>query len=182
MIRSIRIPADRVGTIIGKDGEIKKLLERLSGIPIRVDTEGEVTFDDGTEGCDPLKALQLMDVIKAVGRGFNPHKATRLFEDDEYLEVIDLKDAVGDRVNQLSRVRGRVIGRGGRTREIIEELTGCNVSIYGNTVCLIGNSVSLPVARHAIDLLINGSEHASVYHYLEGQRPRLRIAEMGFDL
>lgn len=182
MMRSIRIPADRVGTIIGKDGEIKKLLERLSGIKISVDTEGEVVFDDGIEGTDPLKSLQLLDVIKAIGRGFNPHKATRLFEDDEFLEVMDLKDAVGDRVNQLARVRGRLIGRGGRTREIIEELTGCNMSVYGNTVCLIGNSVSLPVARHAVELLVNGSEHATVYHYLESQRPRLRISEMGFDL
>lgn len=54
--------------------------------------------------------------------------------------------------------------------------------IYGNTVGLIGNSISLPVAKHAVELILQGSEHATVYHYLESQRPRLRIAEMGFDL
>lgn len=181
-MRSIRIPSDRVGTLIGKGGETKKILERKSGIRLDVDTEGEVLFNDQAEGVDPLMALKIMDVIKAVGRGFNPDKAMRLFDDDEYLELIDLKEIVGDRPNQLGRIRGRLIGKDGKTRAIIEDLTGCFMSVYGNSVCLIGNSVSLPIAKHAVELILNGSEHSTVYHYLENQRPRLRIAEMGFDI
>lgn len=181
-MRSIRIPADRVGMLIGKNGESKNLIEKISGIKLRIDTEGEVLFNEEAKGTDPLMALKIMDVIKAVGRGFNPEKAMRLFEDDEYFENIDLKEVVGDRSNQLERIRGRLIGTDGRTRRIIEDLTGCYMSIYGNTVSLIGDSMSLPVAKHAIELILNGSEHSTVYSYLEGQRPRLRIAEMGFDL
>ena len=181
-MRSIRIPQDRVGTIIGTKGETKKMLQNISGIKIDVDTEGEVTIYDDAENADPLMALKIIDVIKAIGRGFAPDRATRLFDDDEYLEVVDLKEFVGGRNNQLSRIRGRIIGKDGKTRKIIEDLTGVYVTIYGNTVALIGNSVSLPVAKHAVELLLNGSEHATVYHYLESQRPRLRIAEMGFDL
>jgi ribosomal RNA assembly protein len=126
--------------------------------------------------------LKLADVIKAVGRGFNPEKALRLMEDDEFLEIVDLKEFVGDRTNQLSRIRGRLIGKDGKTRRIIEDLTRCEMIIYGNTVGLIGNSISLPIAKHAVEMILNGSEHSSVYHYLESQRPRLRIAEMGFDI
>ena len=181
-MRSIGIPQDRVGTIIGTKGETKKMLQRISGIKIEVDTEGEVLIYDDAETADPLMALKIIDVIKAIGRGFAPDRATRLFDDDEYLEVVDLKEFVGGRNNQLSRIRGRIIGKDGKTRQIIEDLTGVYVTIYGNTVALIGNSVSLPVAKHAVELLLNGSEHATVYHYLESQRPRLRIAEMGFDL
>ncbi len=182
-MRSIRIPADRVGTLIGKKGEVKRTLQKISGIKMDIDAEeGEVVLHDDVELEDPYKALQLMDVVRAVGRGFNPEKAMRLFEDDEYLEVIDLKEAVGDRSSQVARVRGRLIGKDGKTRRIIEELTGCDMTIYGNTVALIGNSVSLPVAKHAVEMILQGSEHATVYHYLEGQRARLRIAEMGFDL
>ena len=182
-MRSTRVPQDRIGTLIGKKGEIKTALEDISGIKIDIDTEeGEVVMHDDVELEDPLKALQLMDVIKAVGRGFNPEKAMRLFEDDEYLEVVDLKEFVGERNNQVTRIRGRLIGKDGKTRRIIEELTGCDMVIYGNTVSLIGNSISLPVAKHAVELILQGSEHATVYHYLESQRPRLRIAEMGFDL
>ena len=181
-MRSIRIPQDRVGTIIGTKGETKKMLQRISGIRIEVDSEGEVMIYDDAETADPLMALKIIDVIKAIGRGFAPDRATRLFDDDEYLEVVDLKEFVGGRNNQLSRIRGRIIGKDGKTRQIIEDLTGVYVTIYGNTVALIGNSVSLPVAKHAVEMLLNGSEHATVYHYLESQRPRLRIAEMGFDL
>lgn len=181
-MRSIRIPQDRVGTIIGTKGETKKMLQNISGIKFDVDTEGEIMIYDDAENADPLMALKIIDVIKAIGRGFSPERATRLFEDDEYLEVVDLKEFVSGRNNQLSRIRGRVIGKGGKTRQIIEDLTGVYVTIYGNTIGLIGNSVSLPVAKHAVELLLNGSEHATVYHYLESQRPMLRIAEMGFDL
>ena len=182
-MRSIRIPADRVGTLIGKKGEIKKTLQDISGIKIDINTEeGEIVLHDDVELEDPLKALQLMDVVKAVGRGFNPDKAMRLFEDDEYLEGVDLKEFIGERSGQMHRVRGRLIGKDGKTRRIIEDLTGVDMVIYGNTVGLIGNSISLPVAKHAVELILQGSEHATVYHYLESQRPRLRIAEMGFDL
>ena len=106
----------------------------------------------------------------------------RLFQDEEYLEVIDLKEFFSGRPNQMARVRGRIIGHDGKTRAIIEDLAGVSISIYGNTVALIGSSVGLPVAKQAIEMLLNGSEHSTVYRYLEGQRPRLRIAEMGFDI
>ncbi len=182
-MRSIRIPQDRVGTLIGTKGTTKRQIQKISGITIDIDAEeGEVIIHDEKETADPLMALKIMDVIKAIGRGFAPDKAMRLFEDDEYLEIVDLKEFVGGRNNQLSRIRGRLIGEKGKTRSIIEDLTGTYMVIYGNTVSLIGNSISLPVAKHAIELILNGSEHATVYHYLESQRPRLRIAEMGFDL
>ena len=38
-MRSIRIPQDRVGTIIGTKGETKTMLQNISGIKIEVDTE-----------------------------------------------------------------------------------------------------------------------------------------------
>ena len=178
-MRTVRIAADRVGALIGKSGETKKMLQNVSSLDLNVSKDGVVVIDETGTG-DPLMELKMADVIKAIGRGFNPDKALRLMEDDEYLEVIDLKEHVSDK--QIKRVRGRLIGREGKTRKIIEDLTLCDMIIYGNTVGLIGNSISLPVAKHAVDMLINGSEHSSVYGYLEGQRPRLRISEMGFDL
>ena len=182
-MRSVRIPADRVGTLIGKKGETKKAIEKISGVKMEIDAEeGEVLINDDVELEDPVMGLKTMEVVRAIGRGFNPEKAMRLFDDDEYLELVDLSDFVGDRKNQIVRIRGRLIGKDGKTRRIIEDLTGCDMIVYGNTVGLIGNSITLPVAKHAVDLILQGSEHATVYHYLESQRPRLRIAEMGFDL
>ena len=179
-MRSVRVPSDRVGIIIGAKGETKRMLIKMTGIKIDVDGEGEVVIHDD-KAKDPLAALKLMDVIKAIGRGFSPERAMRLFQDDEYFEAIDLKES-GGRPNQLSRIRGRIIGHDGKTRELIEDLAGVSLSVYGNTVAIIGSSAGLPVAKHAIEMLLNGSEHSTVYRYLEGQRPRLRIAEMGFDI
>jgi len=179
-MRSVRVPSDRVGTIIGNNGETKRMLMSMTGVKIEVDGEGEVLIHDD-KAKDPLRALQLLDVIKAIGRGFSPERAMRLFQDDEYLEMIDLKE-FGSRSNQMARIRGRIIGHEGKTRSLIEDLAGVSMSVYGNTVSLIGSSAGLPVAKHAIEMLLNGSEHSTVYRYLEGQRPKLRIAEMGFDI
>ncbi|NLL94711.1 MAG: RNA-processing protein [Thermoplasmatales archaeon] len=179
-MREVRIPQDRVAVLIGAKGVTKRMLQKRSGVRFSVDAEGQVLIDDETRSPDPLMVLKTADVIKAVGRGFSPERALRLLEDDEYLEVFDLKDYCNDR--QLNRVRGRLIGAQGKTRRIIEDLTGVYMNVHGNTVSLIGNSVSLPIARHAVEMLLNGSEHSSVYGYLEGQRPRLRIMELGFDI
>lgn len=182
-MKSIRIPEDRVGALVGKEGASKRMIEERSGIKLNITKDGEVTYDDEVEGVDALNALKLMDVVKAVGRGFNPDNAMMIFDDDDvYVEMIDIKDAVGDRQSQVQRARGRLIGRDGKTRRLIEDLADVKMCVYGNTVTLLGNSISLPVAKQACVMLLHGSEHATVYHYLESQRPRLRIAEMGFDL
>lgn len=74
-MRSIRVPADRVGTLIGKNGETKKVLQNISGIKLDIDTEeGEVIVHDDVELEDPVMALKILDVIKAVGRGSTPRR------------------------------------------------------------------------------------------------------------
>jgi ribosomal RNA assembly protein len=37
------------------------------------------------------------------------------------------------------------------------------------------------VARRAVDMLLRGSEHSTVYRFLERSRPKLRVIEMGFE-
>lgn len=177
-MRLVRIPKERVGALIGADGGTKELIEERTGVRMRIDTEGEVDIEDNPQ--DPLAALKVMDLVKAIGRGFSPHRAYRLLDDDEYLEVIELSDFIGKKGDQLKRVRARLIGSNGKTRRIIEDLTGAHMSVYGGTVSLIGNSIQLPIAKKAVEMILRGSEHATVYRYLERSRSTLRIAEMGF--
>ena len=134
-MRSIRVPQDRVGAIIGPKGSTKRQIQKISGIKIDIDTEeGEILIHDEAELADPLMALKIMDVIKAIGRGFSPERAFRLFDDDEYLEIVDLKEFVGGRNNQLTRIRGRLIGQNGKTRRIIEDLTGVDANAGFNPI------------------------------------------------
>jgi ribosomal RNA assembly protein len=176
----LKIPMDRVGSLIGKGGVTKKMIEDRTKTFIKVDPEGEVRiYNRGSE--DPLIVMKVTDLIRAVGRGFSPERALRLLDDDEYFEVIDIRDYVGKTSSHVFRMRARVIGTNGKTRRLIEDLTGAFVSVYGSSVCLIGNSIQMPVARKAVDMLLRGSEHSTVYRYMERQRGHLRISEMGFE-
>ncbi len=179
-MKAMRIPKERVGVIIGTNGETKAMMEERLGIQLIVDSEGEVSIMEESAK-DPIAVLKAMDIVKAIGRGFSPHHAFRLFDDMEYLEIIDMKDYVGSKTEQLTRQRARVIGSQGKTRRLIEDLTGVYLSVYGSTVGIIGQPEQVEVARKAVDMLLRGSEHSTVYRYLERSRPKLRVIEMGFE-
>ena len=48
--------------------------------------------------------------------------------------------------------------------------TTLSVSVYGTTVALIGTERQLERATHAVELLLHGSEHSTVFHLLARQR------------
>lgn len=180
MTQSVRIPTDRVGVLIGKNGSTKARIEKQTGVKISIDSEeGEIEIDH-THARDPSMSLSVANVVIAIGRGFSPQKALRLLEEDYFLEVFDIRDYVGKKKEHVMRMRARVIGTHGKTRALIEELTGAYMSVYGNTVAVIGDSLQIDVARRAVDMLLSGSEHAAVYHFLEGRRAQLKIDGMGF--
>lgn len=179
-MQTVRIPSDRVGVLIGRNGVTKLKIEKATGVKLTIDSEeGDVQIDL-TNAKDPGTALAVANVVTAIGRGFSPQKALLLLQDEYYLEIFDIRDYVGKRLDRVIRMRSRVIGSGGKTREIIEELTGAFMSVSGNTVCLIGDILQLDVAKRAVDMMLSGSEHAAVYHFLEGSRARLKVDGMGF--
>ncbi len=178
MTQFIKIPLERVGVLLGKHGEIRKRIEDNTQTQIDVDSKsGDVTINEG-ELQDPLLYLKCSDIVKAIGRGFSPEKAFRLLDDEVYFELTDIRDYVGKNQKHIRRVRARVIGSKGKTRRLIEELTGTNVSVYGNTVGIIGGALELKIAAQALDMLLSGSEHAAVYRFLERSRAKLKMAEL----
>jgi ribosomal RNA assembly protein len=91
----------------------------------------------------------------------------RLLREDTFFGVLDIKLATGHREKAaLRRIRSRVIGTHGRARMRIEQLSGCSVSVYGSTVALIGKEEELDRATRAVELLVKGSEHSTVFHFL----------------
>jgi ribosomal RNA assembly protein len=165
-----------VGVLIGKKGEIKLEIEERTGVAINIDsTTGEVSVE--TEKIkDPVMALKVVDIIKAIGRGFSPEHAFRLFDENVYLKRFDIRDYTGKNPKHVRRLRARLIGSKGKTRQIIEELSNTEISIFGNTIYIIGPIVSLGIAETAVDMILSGSEHAAVYRFLEGRRRELKIS------
>lgn len=168
----LRLPKERVGVAIGPGGEVKREIERRSGAKITLDSEtGEATIQSGE---NPLGVLQARDILNAIARGFSAERAFRLFDEDNYLEIIDIRDLIGKSEKALVRLKGRVIGEGGKTRRIIEETTGACMSIYGKNITLIGIPEQLSVAREAIEMLLRGVPHSAVYRFLERKRRELK--------
>jgi len=173
-----RIPDDRVGVLIGQGGSTRREIEEKTKVHLEIDTDdGSVGVSSGG-GEDPLGALKARDIVLAIGRGFSPHRAMRLLQDDTYLGVVDIKQVTGKHTkSSLWRIRSRLIGTAGRARGRLEELSGCFVSVYGNTVALIGKEQELERATQAVELLLRGSEHSTVFHLLARLRTEANRAE-----
>lgn len=166
----IKIPKERVAVLIGKSGENKKELEEYTTSKIDVDSkEGDVKIT----GEDSLKMYALKEVIRAIGRGFNPEISKLLFKQDYVLEVIPLLDYVKHK-GHFERIKGRVIGANGKSRETIENLTGTYISVYGKTVSIAGRAEDVIICKKAVESLLLGSPHANVYKLLEKNRRSMK--------
>jgi ribosomal RNA assembly protein len=178
MSEHIKIPIDRVAVLVGPKGSIKELIEEKSTTTINIESSsGTVEIMDPK---DPIKGMRAREVVHAIARGFSPEKATRLFDDDNLMfETIDLSN-IARTEKDMERLKGRIIGRAGKTREVFEEITNVRLSVYGKTISIIGYPEQNAVARAGIDMLLKGSTHGPVYKFLEKKRTDLKNVEMGF--
>jgi ribosomal RNA assembly protein len=172
----IKIPKERVGVLIGPDGRIKKSIEEKLAVELQIDGEaGDVNILLKENATDPSTLFRAKDVVTSVGRGFSPEHAFRLIRDEEaVLDVLDLRIVFGKSEADIKRVKGRIIGMNGKTRTIIEELTEANVAVYGHTVAIIGTIEQAQIAREAIEMLIKGNMHGTVYRFLHRKRRELK--------
>ncbi|HYC12381.1 MAG TPA: KH domain-containing protein [Nitrososphaerales archaeon] len=175
--QTVRVPVERVGAVIGREGSTKKSLESDLGVQLSVDSrEGLITVrSQGAGGTDPFTALR---VIEAIGRGFSPQHARLLLREGAAFEVIDLRGYAGRSSRSLERIRGRVIGLRGKSRRVIEELTRCHISVYGRTVAIIGEASEVQLASEAVKLLASGSQHRTVYNTLQKARSKRKMERM----
>ena len=173
----LKIPRDRIAVLIGTKGEVKREIEEHTHTSIDVDSkEGDITI----KGEDALGLYNAREVIKAISRGFNPEFARLLLKGDYALEIVSLGDYGLKEKNQFLRFKGRVIGREGKSRKTIEQLTDTYLVVYGKTIGIIGYPMDVANARKAIESLIGGSPHSHVYKWLEKKRregKRREIAE-----
>ncbi len=171
----VKIPKERVGTLIGPEGKIKQYIEDRLQVKLTVDKEGSVTVLLSEKCTDPSLLLRAKDVVTAIGRGFAPETAFRLIrnEDDIY-DMIDLRLIFGRSESDIKRIKGRIIGTEGKTRKLIEELTEADVVVYGHTIGIIGSFEEADAARNAVQMIIDGCEHHTVYNYLQKKRTELK--------
>src|SRR3989338_7643879 len=128
----LKIPKARLAVLIGKNGEIKRGIEKETDTKITIDSkEGDIFVS----GSDAIKLYATRELIRAIGRGFNPDVAKLLLKTDYVFDLINLKDFCRNN-SDITRVKGRVIGTEGKCRRFIEEMTETNISVFGNTVSI----------------------------------------------
>jgi ribosomal RNA assembly protein len=141
---------------------IKKRIEKtldvkITGIDDEIDVEGE--------GENEYVASM---VIGAIDIGFDSRVAL-LLQDPEYIiEKINLKSYV--KPSRMSTVKGRLIGRKGKAKNRLAQLTGCDIVIKNHTVVILGLTNDVDIASKAVRSLIKGSPHSSVFAFLEKSR------------
>ncbi|MFB6211077.1 MAG: pre-rRNA-processing protein PNO1 [Halobacteriales archaeon] len=167
-MQHVKIPQDRIGVLIGEGGETMREIEREAEVRLDIDSEnGAVRIK---QVGDPITGLKGPDIVRAIGRGFAPEDALRLLDDDMMMfELIDIQQSARNK-NDLQRQKGRLIGKDGRTRELMEELTGADVVIYGTTLGIIGMPKQVDILRSAVEMLLDGAPHGAVYSFLERKR------------
>ncbi len=180
----VKVPPERIGAVIGSGGSVKKEIASRLGVSISVDSENSVVIVEGEPGTvSPVNVMKAAEIVKAIAYGFPYDKAMSLINDDYVLIIVDLKETIGDKESHLKRVKGRIIGEGGKTRKTLEELTGTHIHVGEHHVAIIGEYERVMAVREAIQMLIEGRMHSTVYKHLEsimrGIRKRERLKMWG---
>jgi len=156
----IRIPAERVKALVGKDGATRKRVEQKCSVRLTVDPEGEIQISG-----DSADIFFAKEVVKAIGRGFGPRDALRLMGHDFGLYIIHLKE-VAHTDKAIARLKGRVIGEKGSIKTQIESSTDSFLSVYGNTISIIAPIDTMEHAKEAIEMILKGARHSTVLGFL----------------
>ncbi len=174
----ILIPRTRVAILLGPKNATKTNLEKLGKVKISV-KENIVEL----AGRDALEVLVAKNVVDAIGRGFSPESAKQLFDDEFSYVKLSLPDYGHKKVSHQQRVRGVVIGQEGKAKRMIERETGAEIAVQGKTIAILGKYEAVEKARQAVEMLLTGRRHATVYRFLSGTKGSVRHSqeELGLE-
>ncbi|MBO3757544.1 MAG: RNA-processing protein, partial [Candidatus Brockarchaeota archaeon] len=118
--------------------------------------------------------LLMKKVFDALNAGFYEEVHELLANENYDIEVIDLTEYVGKSKNDLVRIKGRIIGEKGKAKANVESYTKCKLSIYENRVGILGPSEFTVLAKEAVEKLIKGYQHSTVYKFLDSKLRRMK--------
>jgi len=142
----------------------KKKLEK--DLNVKITNRGKEVFIEGS-GDEEYYAEKVID---AINFGFRFNVAIMLGNEDFIFEILNIKDYT--KRKDLSTVRARIIGKGGRALKTLQNLTDCFFEIKDNKIGIIGNSDNIEHAQEAVVSLIHGSKHSNVYSFLEKRQSK----------
>jgi len=159
----LRISTDKVGLIIGRQGETIRSLESLTGAQIQIAKEIPGSHDRivtvvGAEDSITRAVEEITRIVSATGGSSNSHARN------------GGNSGVGSEVEKIAipnNLVGLLIGRSGETVKTLQARTGCLVNIQRESemapsattreVTLTGSREQVDAARREIESLMNGT-------------------------
>ena len=141
----------------------EKVLEKICNeLDVKIKKDEDSYIIEG----EPYKILRAKLIFQALGKNFEVEDAMLLSSDEYFFETLNIKEFTRSR-NRMIQLKGRIIGKKGKVRKRIEELTNTKISVYGNTVSIIGKYEDILLAKKAIEMLLEGRKHSTVFFFLE---------------
>ncbi len=165
-MEQILIPSKRA-KLLKEDKSLLKSLEDM--LSCKLSLHDNVITAEG----EPINEYSAKEVITAFGRGFGINQVRKLLSDDYFFSSINLKEALG-KENRIRRIKARIIGTKGRTKEYISDVSGASISVFGNTVSFIGTIDEIKIAEAGVRVLIEGGTHKRAYRVIEAMRRRMK--------
>ncbi len=149
----------------------RKIKDKLNDLGIKISLEDNKLVYD----CEDPYIGRM--ILTAIARGFDLENAMILQDPDYSLYIIDL-DEFFNTQNRIRVIKGRVIGREGSIKIAIEEATNSKIAIFYNTIAVIAPYYSYNYVIRAINMLINGSKHASVLNFLSKAKDMIKLERL----
>ena len=119
-------------------------------------------------------------ILEAMAFGFSFNEAIALKDEEMLFRKVPLRGFT--RRKNLKDVRARLIGKEGKTRRTVEDISGCTVLIGDNAVGLIGRAEAIDAATQGVINIIRGSKQANAYRYLERMNAGRKNLDEGLGL
>lgn len=166
---SITITKQSAKELLGQ----KKFVSTLDDLGVKITLKENVVTIKSESA---MSALLVKNAIRAFNRGFDAKTSLLLLDDNYDLAVINIGDYTGSQKRQ-TELKGRIIGSRGIIKKRLSKTTSCYIKILGKTVSIIGNYQNLQLAIEAIEMLLNGAKHDSVFAMID--RKKLEAYEHG---
>lgn len=148
--------------------KIRKVLQNKAELEmklkVKIDVNGRRVSVKSVAGKE-VDEYFAVKVLEALDYPFLIDDVLLLAKEEYLMEVLDIKNFT--KRKNLEVIKARIIGRGGKTLDVLYNLTDCVVVVQDNDVAILGKAEDVHDATQAVISLIQGSKQGNVYSRLE---------------
>merc|ERR1712166_133846 len=174
-LRRVSVPTHRMTPLKSQWIELTTPIVKHLKLQIRMNVKRKaVEIKTSPQTTDPGAIQKAADFVNAILLGFEMKDAIAVLRmDDLYVDSFDLDDVKILRGDHLSRAIGRIAGKDGKTKYMIENATKTRIVLADKHVHILGSHTKIKIARQSICDLIMGSPAGKVMTKLRTVSARL---------